>query len=522
VLVSSNPQPTESASPKSSSETRSDRSVQRRNRLVRIWVLTLGLIIITIIGFGHQLGWAKVVGVDALCPFGGIETLWTLIISATFLQRVAASSVVLLAIVTLIAVIFRRSFCGYICPFGALQELFARAGSLIWRKRRPQMPAVLDRPARYLKYIVLVVFAVWSWQAATLVLRPYDPWVAWMHLSSADLPAAIAEFSIGFVVLGIALAGSFVYDRFFCKYLCPMGAFLAIISPLSVFKVRRNADTCIDCKACDKACPVNVTVSRVEIVKSPECIDCSECVNVCPVKDTLEVAGPKKKSGKRVVLGTMAVLGSVLAIIAIGLAITTATGTFAWTLPKLATAAPGTVVTTASFDVETIKGSTTFDEASKATGIPASAWIAKFGITQAEMGKKIGETVKAKGFDVETDVRDWVKQQLEANEGKSGSDAPAPATAATATAPVTPPAATTPQTGSSSSSFDVSTIVGSMTFDEASKATGIPASAWIAKFGITKGQMSQKMGPTVKAKGLDVETDVRAFVAKELGQTTAP
>lgn len=520
--MSSSSEPTRPESQKGSLEQRSDRAAQRRNRLVRISVLTLGLIIITTLGFGHQLGWAKVVGVDALCPFGGIETLWTLILSATFLQRVAASSVVLLGIAVVIAAIFRRSFCGYICPFGAVQELFARAGSLIWKKRRPQMPAVLDRPARYLKYVVLVVFAVWSWQAASLMLRPYDPWVAWMHLGSPDLPAAIAEFWVGFVVLGVTLLGSFVYDRFFCKYLCPMGAFLAVISPLSVFKVRRNADTCIDCNACNKACPVNITVATVETVKSPECIDCGECVNVCPVKDTLEVAGPKKKSGKRAVLSTMAVLGSVIAIIAIGLAITTATGTFAWTVPSLPVAAPGTVVTTATFDVETIKGSTTFAEASKATGIPASAWIAKFRITEADMSKKIGEAVGANGFDVETDVREWVTQQLEANEGKSGSAVPASQTAPAAVVTEPAPAATAPESAASASSFDISTITGSMTFDEAAKATGIPASVWIAKFHITKGQMGQKIGPTVKAKNLDVEDDVRAFVAEQLGQSTAP
>ena len=494
---------------------KTDRGTQKRNRAVRLAVLTIGLVIITVLGYGHQVGWGKVAGVDALCPFGGIETLWSLILSATFLQRVAASSVVLLVIVAVVAVVFRRSFCGYICPFGALQEWFGKIGGLIWKNKRPQMPAWLDRPARYLKYVVLVVVAVMSWVTATLVLRPYDPWVAYMHLGSADLATAWADFAIGFVVLGVTLVGSIVYDRFFCKYLCPMGAFLAIISPVSVFKVRRNADTCTSCGACDKACPVNVKVATVETVKSPECIDCSLCVEACPVKDTLVVAGPRNKDGKRVTLGTMAVLGSVIAIIAVGLAVTTATGTFAWTLPTLAEAKPGTVVTPENFDVDTIKGSTTFIEASRATGIPASEWIAKWGITEEQMGDKIGEAVGANGFDVEEDVREWVKQQLEANAGTSNSNVPAP----TPAAPVEPAAsdpAEAPATSSSSSSFDVGTIVGSMTFAEAAEKSGIPESAWKTKFKITGAQMNEKIGPTVKAKGLDVEDDVRAWVTEQL------
>jgi len=405
-------EPTASAPQPNSSENRSDRGAQHRNRIVRIWTLALGLVIITVLGVGHQFGWGKVVGVDALCPFGGLETLWALIVSATFLQRVAASSVILLATVVAIAVVFRRSFCGYICPFGALQELFARAGSLVWGNRRPQMPTMLDRPARYLKYVLLVGFVVWSWQAAELVLRPYDPWVAWMHLGAPDLKTVVAEFAVGFVVLGVSVVGSFVYDRFFCKYLCPMGALLAIVSKFSIFKIRRDTTTCTNCKACDKACPVNVSVSTVETVDSPECIDCSECVNVCPVKGTLTVTGPKNKSGQRVTLGTMAVLGSVLAIIGVALALTTATGTFAWTLPSLAAITPGGAATPSSFDVANIRGSMSFEEVSKATGIPGEVFRQKFGVTEAQMVKPMKEFAESKGFDVETDVRGFVAEQL--------------------------------------------------------------------------------------------------------------
>jgi ferredoxin len=159
---------------------------------------------------------------------------------------------------------------------------------------------------------------------------------------------------------------------------------------------------------------VNVTVSTVETVNSPECIDCSECVNVCPVKDTLTVAGPMNKSGRRMRLSTMAVLGSVIGIIAVGLALTTATGTFAWTTPSLGAVAPGTTATPSSFDFESIKGSMSFEEISKATGIPADAFMQKFGVTEAEMNKPMKEFAEAKGFEVKTDVREWVKQQLEA------------------------------------------------------------------------------------------------------------
>ena len=366
-------------------------------------MLGLGLAIITGIGIAHQQG-VSVVGVDALCPFGGIETLWTLIASVTLIQRVAASSVVLLAVVLVTAFVFRRAFCGYICPLGAVQEFAGKLGNLIFRGKRPEMPAWLDRPARFLKYGVLVFFAVWSWQAASLVLRPYDPWVAWMHLTSSEL---LAEFAVGLAVLVVSVIGSVVYDRFFRKYLCPMGGFLGAISRASIFKVRRAADTCTNCKACDKACPVNVKVSEVAVVNDAECINCNECVNVCPVKDTLTVSAGSAPAARR--LSPNAMLGVMLGLVALGVGLPTLTGNFAWTTATLESTvekAGGTV------NVEEIKGSMTFADISKATGISAADIQARFNVKPDEMNTKIKDLAESHGFDVHTDVRAWIEEKL--------------------------------------------------------------------------------------------------------------
>ena len=107
---------------------------------------------------------------------------------------------------------------------------------------------------------------VWTWQAAALVMRPYDPWAAYAHITSAEL---MTEFGIGVAILGISLAGSLVYERFFCKYLCPMGAFLGIFSKVSFSGIRRDADACINCSVCDKACPMNLDVSTADTVTRP-------------------------------------------------------------------------------------------------------------------------------------------------------------------------------------------------------------------------------------------------------------
>jgi ferredoxin len=386
---------------------RSDRAAQKRSRAVRLGVLIAGLVIITGIGVLHQVGGiAKPVGVDALCPFGGIETLWSLLSGQGLLQRIAVSSVILLGVVLLMAVAFRRSFCGYICPLGALQELFGKLGQVLWKgKSRPTMPTAIDRPARLLKYGILAFFTLWTWQAAALVIRPYDPWVAYMHLTSGEL---LAEFGIGLAILGISLAGSVVYDRFFCKYLCPMGAFLGAIAPISLFKVRRNAETCIDCKACDKACPVNVTVSTVDTVTDRECINCNECVNACPVAETLDVADAAFAK-HRTSLRPQQVLGLVGGLVAVLLVASTASGAFAWTMPTLARSAQ---TSGGTINVEDIKGRMSFAEVSQATGIPAAEFEKQFGISPADMTVPMKDLAPTYGFDVHTDVREWVAKRM--------------------------------------------------------------------------------------------------------------
>jgi len=388
------------------SRARSDRSAQKFARTVRVGLLAALLVAITGFGLAHQLG-VNVVGVDALCPFGGIETFWALIAGHSLIQRVAMSSVVLLVGVVLTALLFRRAFCGYICPLGALQEFSAKLGNLFFHGKRPEMPAWLDRPARYLKYAVLAGFTIWSWQAASLVMRPYDPWVAWMHLSSSEV---IAEFSIGLAVLGVSLVGSVVYDRFFCKYACPMGAFLGVISRVSVFKVRRNATTCTSCSACDKVCPVNVKISTVNVVDDPECINCNECVNVCPVKDTLTVSAPGAV-GKRASLKPLMAMGAAVGLLVAVVLATSLTGAFAWTLPTLASATQGSGAG-ATFDVATIRGSMSFADIAMATGISGREFEKKFGVNESDMTKPMKQIAESHGFDVENDVRAFVKEKL--------------------------------------------------------------------------------------------------------------
>jgi polyferredoxin len=263
------------------------------------------------------------------------------------------------------------------------------------------VPAKIDKPARYLKYLVLILAAVFSAAFATLVIRPFDPWAAYHHLTSADL---FTEFPIGLAVLAASLAFSLLFDRFFCKYLCPMGAFLGLVSKIGFFKVTRNKETCIDCLACDKACPVNIPVQSLEKVTTAECLNCSECVNSCPVQNTLYIEGPKKAR-----LSPALMLGITFLIFGLVVGSTTLTGSFKWGDFSIAE----TVRRTGTFDPASIAGKNTFREVSELSGIPEAAFLERFLLTEEEFDLPIRESTHKEGaaFDTE-DVRAFVREKL--------------------------------------------------------------------------------------------------------------
>ena len=388
-------------------DTRADKASRKRARWTRWIVLGAVLVGMTAIVTAHQTvrGSSRWASVDFLCPFGGLETLYSLLAGGGFLRHTAASSVILLVGMLVMAVAYRRSFCGTLCPLGALQGIFGAAGRRLFG-RRFAVPHAVDRVARYLKYAVLVVFALWTWQAAELVLRPYDPWVAWAHLTSADL---LSTYAVGLAVLVLSLAGSLLYDRFFCKYLCPAGALLGLLSRVSFLNIRRDAAACIDCGRCDKACMMNVAVATVDVVKSSECISCNECVNACPVPGALKVTAP---GGARA--GALVATGAVVALMVGIVGATTLSGSFEWRAPGLAQAAAESRGSSGdgSFDVMLIKGYTTLAEVSEATGIPGEEFTAAFGVPAAELGQALKDIKDAYGFTPE-DVRVFVETRLQ-------------------------------------------------------------------------------------------------------------
>jgi polyferredoxin len=97
------------------------------------------------------------------------------------------------------------------------------------------------------------------------------------------------------VTVAVLVVLSFVIQNFWCRYLCPYGALMGLASLLSPLRIRRNADLCIDCAKCTKACPANLPVDRLITVRSAECAGCLECVAVCPAAGALQMSAPQRR-----------------------------------------------------------------------------------------------------------------------------------------------------------------------------------------------------------------------------------
>lgn len=219
--------------------------------------------------------------VDSLCPFGGLESLKTVLFSGQFLRRISPSSLVLFMAVVLMTIWGGRLFCGWLCPLGTLNELFGKLGRKLGI-RPLTLPAAVDRPLRWVKYVVLAAVLAGTWKTGNLVFRGYDPWMSWMHLS-----AGWGELGAGAVVLAVSLFLSLFVERFWCRFLCPLGAALALLSRLSPLSLRRSAGSCINCGKCSRCCPMGLSPQSVDKVSHAECIRCGECADHCPVPGTL-------------------------------------------------------------------------------------------------------------------------------------------------------------------------------------------------------------------------------------------
>jgi len=264
------------------------RAWYRSPKLLRHAVMIFFFLFLAYIAIEHQVkggGPRGTPSVEAYCPFGGLETLYQFLTTGGFVRRIEPSAVVLFFALVLLTLVASRGFCGWMCPFGAVQEWVGMLGKKVFKKRfNPS--GRLDRALRYLKYVVLVVIIALTWHTGSLVFRDYDPFLAFFHfgLGMDELPWAYA-------ILGVVLIGSLWIERFFCKYACPLGAVLGIIGKLGLTKIQRDPEGCQECNVCRQKCHAHVEFLSGTLIRGAECNQCMDCTVDCPKPAVLTLRG---------------------------------------------------------------------------------------------------------------------------------------------------------------------------------------------------------------------------------------
>jgi polyferredoxin len=225
--------------------------------------------------------------IDAICPMGGLETLWRTWTSGEFVPKTHPSNLVLglgLLAATLAA---GAAFCGWICPFGTLQD------GLTWLRTRlhlPELriPAQIDRWLRYGRFVTLALILYMTIRTTTLWFADYDPYRTLFGLGWLT-EFNWAEQWVAYTVLGVVLASSCFVPRFWCKYTCPLGGALSLLGHFSLLRIRRTEASCKGCALCETPCPVGIAVASANPMVNTNCIGCLACVDVCPRHGALEV-----------------------------------------------------------------------------------------------------------------------------------------------------------------------------------------------------------------------------------------
>lgn len=253
----------------------------------------------TCLGFLAHVRWAlgqaeaftpKPPAVEGFLPISALIAARRLVATGSWDPVHPAGLTIFLALVGM-SLLWRKGFCGQLCPVGLVSNLLERLGRRLGLARQPGQTArrILNAP----KYLLLAGFA---WAALGMDAREAEAFLRTPFNMVADTRMLLffqSPSGLTLAVLGVLAVLSVLVPAFWCRALCPYGALLGLASWLSPSAITRDAGTCVSCGRCARACPVGLPVDTALRVASPECQGCAECVGACPVPGCLglRVAG---------------------------------------------------------------------------------------------------------------------------------------------------------------------------------------------------------------------------------------
>ena len=232
-------------------------------------------------------------GVEGWLPIASLMNLRVWLATGE-LPRLHPAGLFLLLAFLLISLLLRKSFCSWLCPVGTVSEYLWKLGRHTFG-RNFRLPRALDRILRSFKYLLLALFlfAVASMSVAATRAFLEGPYGVVDDVKMLNFFRTLGP--AGASVLAFLVLVSVFLENFWCRYLCPYGALMGLVSLASPLRIRRDPEVCIDCAKCAKACPSVLPVDRLITIRSAECTACLECVASCPAAGALMLSAPRRR-----------------------------------------------------------------------------------------------------------------------------------------------------------------------------------------------------------------------------------
>ncbi len=270
---------------------------------------------------GHPVV-ARPDSVDAFLPIGGLMAVKYFLFTG-IIEPVHPAGFILFTAIVGISLVMKKGFCGWICPIGTVSQYVWMTGKKVLG-RNFRIGKFMDISLRSLKYVLLGFFLLFIGVAMAPNMMLLFFITDYYKVVDVRMMKFFTEMSALTMWVLIALVGlSVLYKNFWCRYLCPYGALLGLVSRLSPFKVRRIEEKCTHCHACTRHCPALIDVENKEVVKSEECFGCLTCVSRCPSEGALDLSLKLGKKSRTVEPWLFPIILIILFYLVIGIGIAT-------------------------------------------------------------------------------------------------------------------------------------------------------------------------------------------------------
>lgn len=245
--------------------------------------------------------------VEGFMPIGALMALKLWLTEGIFDPIHPAALVIFIGAI-LLSLLLKKSFCGWICPVGTLSDCVWKIGKNIFGKNF-YIPRYIDYPLRSLKYFLMSLFLY----IIIIKMTPHEINLflntPYWKVSDIKLLKFFTEMSLTTkITLSFLFLFSLLYKNFWCRYLCPYGGLLGLLSTMSPTKIRRWESKCIKCGLCSKNCPHLLPVDKKISIHSPECTGCLTCVSYCPAKNALDIIVLRRRINSEIFIFSIIVI----------------------------------------------------------------------------------------------------------------------------------------------------------------------------------------------------------------------